>query len=277
MKFSLILATINRTVELKRFLIALEKQSFRDFELIVVDQNNDDRLSSLLKIYDNFPIRHIKSFPGLSHARNVGLNCVGGDIICFPDDDCWYSCDVLEKVERLFQENPHWDGLTGRTLDEQRNPTLNRWAEKSGYIAVYQPWMRVTSPAVFLRRRLVEKVGEFDETLGVGSGTAWGSGEEIDYIVRAIKLGFHIWYEYNLEIGHPDPIAIHDQQSIRRGYNYAMGFGRVQRKHGFPLSQVIYFWLRSFAGLLISSLSGNINKSKFYWAVLLGRVKGWLS
>ena len=40
---------------------------------------------------------------------------------------------------------------------------------------------------IFLRRRVVERVGEFDETLGVGAGTPYGSCEESDYLIRAVK------------------------------------------------------------------------------------------
>ena len=43
-KFSLILATVDRVTELERFLERLDRQTFRDFELFVVDQNTDDRL-----------------------------------------------------------------------------------------------------------------------------------------------------------------------------------------------------------------------------------------
>jgi hypothetical protein len=46
--FALILATVGRTVELNRLFDTLAAQSYRDFEVIVVDQNRDDRLLPVL-------------------------------------------------------------------------------------------------------------------------------------------------------------------------------------------------------------------------------------
>ena len=50
-------------------------------------------------------------------------------------------------------------------------------------------WNRAMSFTIFLRARVVERVGRFDERLGLGSGTPWHSGEEIDYLIRALAAG----------------------------------------------------------------------------------------
>ena len=47
MSFSLIMATLGRTDEPRRFLDSLESQTFRDFELILADQNDDDRIAPM--------------------------------------------------------------------------------------------------------------------------------------------------------------------------------------------------------------------------------------
>ena len=48
MRFSLIVATLGRTAELRRLLESLAVQTHQDFEVIVVDQNTDDRVSQIL-------------------------------------------------------------------------------------------------------------------------------------------------------------------------------------------------------------------------------------
>src|SRR5574340_342784 len=94
--FSLVLATVGRTAELERFLDALERQTCPDFELLVIDQNPDDRLRPILNRHrGRFEIKHTRSATGLSRARNVGLRLARGEIVAFPDDDCWYPTTLL--------------------------------------------------------------------------------------------------------------------------------------------------------------------------------------
>ena len=118
MRFSLIVPTISRTGELERFLASLELQRHKHFELIVVDQNPDDRLVSILSPYANrLSILHLRSEKkGASRARNIGLRHASGDVVAFPDDDCLYPPDVLSRVDHTFASRPEIDGLTGRLI-----------------------------------------------------------------------------------------------------------------------------------------------------------------
>ena len=49
--FSILLATVGRTTEVRKFLVALAAQTNRNFELLAIDQNPDDRLKELLDLY----------------------------------------------------------------------------------------------------------------------------------------------------------------------------------------------------------------------------------
>lgn len=278
MHFSLIVATINRTKEIKRFLQSLASQSYKNFELIVVDQNSDDRLVPILEPYKtHFPILHIRSAPGLSRARNIGLRYVKGDIVAFPDDDCWYPPDLLEKVANFFQKHPDIDGLAGRSIDENGKPSVGRWDEKEGLIDMFNVWRRAISFSIFLKTKVINEVGDFDETLGVGAGTPWGAGEETDYIVRTLKLGFKIYYYPSINIYHPQKTPVYDVRAISRAYSYGMGFGRVLRKHKYPLWFLGYYLIRPLSGIILSLLTGNFSKAKYYGTVLNGRFLGYLS
>ena len=105
-KFSLVLCTINRKKEVDKFLESLARQTFRRFEVIIVDQNKDGLLDDTIKKWQNLlMIEHIKVDFQASKARNFGIRYIKGSLIAFLDDDCEYQSSTLEKPKYLRQ-NP---------------------------------------------------------------------------------------------------------------------------------------------------------------------------
>jgi len=277
MKFSLILATIGRTQELSRFLASLDAQTYHDFELIVVDQNVDDRLVPILTPYqDKFSIVSLKSSPGLSRARNIGIKKATGDILAFPDDDCWYPPDLLAQVAAFFNRFPQYDGYTGRAVDEGGHVVAGRFDKQKGEVSLNNIWKRHISISIFLRETVIHSVGLFDETLGVGAGTIYGSGEETDYLIRAIKSGINLYYDPDLFVYHPNPVLHYNRAVIKRGFMYGCGMGRVLQKHCYPIGFVLYKWARPLGGIILSLLQGHPRKAIYHAFVFVGRIKGYL-
>jgi glycosyltransferase involved in cell wall biosynthesis len=159
MRFSLVVGTIKRTVELDRLLGSLGKQSCQDFELIVVDQNRDHRVLDRLKAYEGrFPIVHLRNAIGLSRARNAGLGVARGDIIAFPDDDCWYPEDLLEKVADFFSKHPEFGGLTGRSVDLTGEDTVGRYIKDEGLVSLRDVWRKAVGFSMFLTRESTKRL-----------------------------------------------------------------------------------------------------------------------
>lgn len=274
---SLAVCTIERTSTLARLLESLAAQSYRNFELIVADQNDDDRVAVVLAPYKRrFDILHVHSARGLSRARNVALESSAGDIVAFPDDDCWYPPALLETVVRRLGEHPEWDGLTGRVIDESARPTAARWDKGPGPISPRNIFRRACSISMFLRRRLLERVGRFDESLGAGAGTPFGSGEESDYLLRALSAGCVVQYDPTLAAGHENPTAAYDAAAIARARSYGLGFGLVMARHKLPLSVKLAACLRPLAGAVLAALTGRPAKARYHLASAAGRLTGWL-
>lgn len=272
MYFTLIMATIERTQEISRFLAKLDAQTHQDFELIVVDQNPDDRLIEVFKPYQGkFPIVHLRSTKGVSRARNVGIKAAKGEIIAFPDDDCWYPENLLEKVRDRLNEHPNWDALSVTTAES------NYWDKNSGIVNQFNVWKRVIEYSIFLRRDLVLKVGNLDEVLGVGSGTPYWAGEITDYMLRTLKAGYCVYYEPSLEVHHPGPIQIKPSSgfSVTKSYHYAMGKGRVLRKSNTPIWFFGYQCGKPLVNLMLGLIQQNPEKQQMSLAVFQGIVKGW--
>lgn len=277
MLFSLVLATVDRTSQLERFLYHLNQQSCRDFELIIVDQNTEDILLPILKPYiDSFPLIHLRSAQrGVSRARNLGLQYAQGEIIGFPDDDCWYCSDCLKNASNFFAQHLEWDGLSGCTINSEGIHSLNRYDARAGEINRFNIWRRTTASCLFLRNYVIQSLAGYSEELGGGSGTPFGCGEDIDYPLQAINKGFKVYYNPEFKVYHPDPFSDYREKAFLRGWLYGAGMGRVLRKHQYPLWFWLYYLIRALGGLIIGIMSGNRVKAKYYYLSFKGRVYGW--
>jgi len=277
MKFSRIMGTLGRTAEVGDFLASLQRQDHRDFELLIVDQNPDERLAPLVAQYrQHFRVMRYRSVPGLSRARNVGLRYASGDVVAFPDDDCWYPDGLLSYVARRLQAQPSLDGLTGRFVDGSGR-SEGRWLARSQPLTRFNVWHGAISFSIFLRRKLVERIGGFDEDLGVGAGTPWGAGEETDFLLRGLQTGGAIEFDRNLVLHHPVKTADFGPAAIERQRRYEAGFGRVIRRSHFPAWYFPWVCLRTVGGSLLALARGRTAQARFKWRSLLARMQGWLS
>nr|AYQ75673.1 glycosyltransferase [Cohnella candidum] len=261
---------------MENFLEKLERQVYRDFELIVVDQNEDDRLVPLLDRYEpNFPILRLRSPRGLSRARNIGLRYVTGDIVSFPDDDCWYDPELLCKAVHLFVRNPEASIITGRSIDADGKDAVGKFDHVEGSVDKYNVWRRAVSFTIFLRKEAADAIGGFDEEIGVGASSIYHSGEETDYILRAL-CRFNVYYYPDLTVRHPNPLLQYSPQIIRRAYKYGCGFGKVVTKHRYTVRFKIRALLKPFLGMMLFCTAFQFPKSQYYWNSFKGRLRGML-
>ncbi|MFO0159412.1 MAG: glycosyltransferase family A protein, partial [Alphaproteobacteria bacterium] len=180
MRFSLIVATLGRSGEIGALLESLLTQDRDDLEVIIVDQNADDRVTPVLQPYAaRLPITHLRSaLRNANHARNLGLRQARGEIVTFPDDDCLYPPSVLTRVDAAFRTAPSLGVLTGPAASPEGGLGSGRWREESGAIDLTNVWTSVIEFNLFLPRQLMLTLGGFDERLG--PGTRWGSAEGND-------------------------------------------------------------------------------------------------
>jgi glycosyltransferase involved in cell wall biosynthesis len=277
MKISLIVGTLGRDVELARFIDSVIAQHYDELELIVVDQNDDDRVERVLRDAPHLPARtvHLRAAPGLSRARNAGLLQATGEIVAFPDDDCWYPPGTLQAVVRRFAESPNVDVLTGRFVDEDgREEGL--WPRHAKVVDRWNVWRCAISITIFARTNALGGM-MFDPNLGAGSGTPFGSGEETDLLLRCLAAGKHIAYDPDLVLGHPVKTGRQGVDGIRRARSYSRGFGRVLRRHRYPIWYVVAAIAKPCldAALAATRLEGD--SARFFVEIARGRLAGWLA
>lgn len=277
LRVELVLATIGRTVELQRFLDSLGEQDFSSFRLIVVDQNEDDRVQRLLDgLGSSVDMLRLRSAPGLSRARNVALPHLEGDLVAFPDDDCRYPRDLLRSVVEVINERDTYDGVSVRSVDATGRPSNMLWDKHAGAIDRRNVWRRAISYTLFLRRAAVDEIGAFDERLGAGSGTVWEAGEESEYLLRGLARGLSFWYEPSLAVVHESPRPLPGRQSRVKGFRSGAGHGEVLRRYGYPWWFAAWRTGQLLAGAGAFLVRGRASEASFYAAMAAGRAVGWL-
>ncbi len=269
----LVVATLgDRRAELERLLASLAAQTYRRFRTILVDQSGGDALAAVASP-GGLELVHVRSDRGLSRARNAGLALASADLVAFPDDDCLYPPDLLERVARRFAEQPALDVLTGRTADAAGRSS-SRWPTAPRTVDLGSVWHAGNSASLFVRLALARRVGGFDEALGLGSGTPWSSGEEIDYLVRALGAGAHVEHEPSLVVVHPLRASGGDAL-VRLGRRDGGSVGYVLGRHRFPARTVVRMLVRPVGGALVAAASGDVARARFHLATLVGRIAGY--
>jgi glycosyltransferase involved in cell wall biosynthesis len=272
---SLIIATVGRAQELDRMLASIEGQSLKSVELIIVDQNADDRVKKLIEGRKP-PLRyvHVRSARGLSRARNLGINLASGDIIGFPDDDCWYPDDLLLRVKEWFDRQQTYDLFCCAAQDESGREVASRWPRHSLVIDRDSVLRACASASMFIRKTALDGIGGFDESMGLGAATPFQSGEDSDLALRCLDGGGKGWFEKQLYVYHPHKGA--GAVTSSRAFGYGMGFGCLLRMHGYSPRTLIYHVVRALGGAIKSLLLAEPGKALFYWKSALGRLSGYL-
>jgi glycosyltransferase involved in cell wall biosynthesis len=280
MKISLLLATLGRSVEVEKFMTSLDNQTYREFELIVIDQNTDRRLDPILRKYQGrFPLIHVRSErPGLSRSRNEGMKHLSRDtdLLAFPDDDCWYPRKLLARVTDFLGSRNDLGGLSGICTTTRGTPR-GRWATKPQFISKYRIFGRCISFTMFLRKSLVDKIGLFDENLGLGADVPWPGAEDFDYLLRAALAdqSLRLWYSPKFKVFHADLPSTFDGKRTARRYGDARGFGHFLRKHQYPAAFLYYYSARYLIDAGFCRLIGNTAKASYRWNTFLGTCRGF--
>lgn len=277
-EFSLIISTLGPADRLRQCLASIMEQSYSSFEVIVVDQNATDHVRKIVAEFrETGKVHHTRSQVGLSKGRNAGLALARGRIVAFPDDDCEYPVTVLADVKAWFLSDDDLSGICIRCCDRDGRDSAGRSARKKGLVTKSNVWGRGVSVGIFLKAEVTKEIGGFNEDLGLGSKTPYQSGEETDLLLRLISRGCKIHYEPSLRVLHPRMSSKITSDDINMTYNYALGAGRVLRRHKYNKFVVAWHCLRPILGAFAAIASGKLNLAQLRYRRAIGRFDGWRS
>lgn len=168
-KVSVIIPTYNRARYICRAINSVINQTFKDLEIIVIDDGSTDETKGILVPF-NGKIKYIyQSNQGISGARNRGIEEARGEYIAFLDSDDWWAPEKLAEQVKVLDANPRVG------IVYSRMPIINEKGEKIGmkpagasgrnFKELLEIWGDLPTSTVMTRRECFEKVGVFDPAL----------------------------------------------------------------------------------------------------------------
>ncbi len=268
-RFSLIIPTFGRAIELAELLASIVNQKRGDIEVIIVDQNEDARVAPLVEaLPSDLTVLHLRlQDKNPSMARNAGLAASSGAIIAFPDDDCWYPPHLLNRVDAWFRGNPDYSVLAVGAFDDAGVPSGNRWIQDACDISPLNALRTTFCSSLFISDLARSRGVRFDPKLD--------RGEETDFILRLLATRLRGRFDRRLYIHHPRRDMLSGTVSRERARSYGAGMGRLVRRHS-----LVPLWLGlltyDLARALLVSLRGQFVNAGFCFAHAEGLFRGFI-
>lgn len=184
---SVIIPTYNRTYYLKQALQSVFDQTYKNLEVIVVDDGSTGNANKdLCSNYKDIYYCRIENSGGPCKPRNEGIKIAKGEYIIFLDDDDVWEYNKIEILVDVLLKNPTF-GLAHHycKLIDQNNNELNmnvgrpgKIEDKHGNISMKMIGNYTVSDYPLCHKNIIKKVGFFNEKMVA-------AGEDVEYWNRA--------------------------------------------------------------------------------------------
>jgi GT2 family glycosyltransferase len=248
---------------------SLLRSDYPSFEIVIVDNTDDGGIVRQTPAAER--IRVIREErPGLSRARNTGLRRAEHDIVAFIDDDVRVAVGWLRAIAAAF-EDESIDAVTGLVAPLELDTGAQREFEWYGGMgrggvrrliqrSAMSDWQTIRTQAVGVganmafRRRVFDRVGEFDEALGAGTLTL--GAEDLDFFHRVLGAGLTICYEPAALVQHRHRRSVPElrAQIFANGVSYGVYLLKVWSERTVPRGSVLTFAISWVTGRVATAL-----------------------
>ncbi|MEO6523704.1 MAG: glycosyltransferase [Mucilaginibacter sp.] len=257
MFFSIIIPLYNRPQEINELLETLTKQTYLQFEVLIIEDGSKDDAKTVVESYHNrLDISYyVKPNEGQGFARNYGFTKAKGDYFIIFDSDCLIPPDYLETVKNYLYTHKldcygGPDGATKSFTPIQKAISYSMTSPfTTGGIRGNKKGIGQFHPRSFnmgLSREVWEKTGGFIITR---------LGEDIEYSIRIHKMGFKIGLI-------PDAIVFHKRRtSFTQFFKQLHFFGRARINiyKFFPGElKLVHFFPAAFTLFLLFTVISNL-------------------
>lgn len=175
-KVSVLIPTYNRARFIKRAIDSVLNQTYRDVEIVVVDDGSTDNTQKIIESYGDQVTYIYQENKGAASARNAGIDASVGEYISFLDSDDYYAKNNLKIKVAILESNSgiSWVYSDWQYVDQKGEKLINgsdrfNYSNKKLSGALFKELLYkrnfITTGVVMVRRLVLEDVGCFDPTI----------------------------------------------------------------------------------------------------------------
>ncbi len=240
-----VIATVHRPEDIVRAVASTLASVYPRFAIAVVDQSGDDAIADGLRTYTDDPRvrRVVMPRRGLSAALNTGAAALDADLIAITGDDCLVEADWLTHVAAAFARHPELAIVFGRVgsapFDAARGfvPGCTIDEDFLARSVADLHHMTGTTANMAVRKAAWQRLGGFDEALGVGAPLR--SGEDLDLALRALRSGWTVLQTPAAGVEHQTPVLWTERGTVIRRNWYGTGAAMAKSLKLAPLPMAV--------------------------------------
>ena len=176
-KFSIIVPVYNTEKYLKRCLDSIKSQTFKDYEVIIVNDGSTDNSSDIISKYPYKVINQENL--GLSMARNNGVKASIGDYLIFLDSDDYIEKDLLKEINNSLSNSPdlvryqikdvfdNEDNINYEETPFDNKNGVDAFKFITNYHFVENAWAYAIKREFYLKEKFSFKKGTYHEDFGL--------------------------------------------------------------------------------------------------------------
>ena len=268
---SIIIVTKNHSAYLTKCLNSVLKQTYKNFEVIIIDHNSSDNTAEIIKTFRSDKIKYFLNTEnkGMAAVRNYGIEKSNGEYIFFTDSDCIITKNWVEEGMQILL-NKDVAGVEGKTVAESQN-----FGASQHFVENYNGEQYQTCNIAYKKKNLVE-CGMFNEKYKIAY-------EDLDLAIRIKKkssihfnsdmIVFHQLVQWKIKGLIANAFRAKDKVMILEDHNYTKILNyRILEINSFIL---LFFPFLLFFYYRIKNLNDLIILPFMYVRVVIHRIIVW--
>ncbi len=266
--YSIIVPVYNRPQEIDELLDSLTKQSYKNFEVIIIEDGSNNPSKAQVEKYKNKLdiFYYYKKNSGPGPSRNLGMKKAKGDFLIILDSDVILPSHYLQEVNQQLKQN-EIDAYGGPDKAHDSFTPIQKAID-------FAMTSFLTTGGIRGKAQKLEKFHPRSFNMGIskevfdktGGFSRMRYGEDIDLSIRIIKAGFNTALLPNAYVFHKR------RNTLKQFYNQILHSGEARidlyNKHPHSFKLVHSFPLLFIIGLFISILLAFFNFYYFLWAYI---------